>query len=110
MSDVLINKDIFEYGKQIFAGDYEVVGPDPTLGQKEVSQLGLSMIFIHYHHRHEFRDGGNKGLWGAICQGSDSTLQWEEIDQTVEKAKQLFPLVALLHCIQSVGHTWYLNT
>ena len=93
--ELLVNRDIADHQGLIFAGDYEVVGPDPSLGQQQVAELGVSMIFIHYHHRHEFLDGANKGLWGSICRGADRPLMWQEIDRTVDSAKQLFPLVAM---------------
>lgn len=42
----------------LFVGDYEVVGPDPALGIDVISGMGVGMILIHYHHRHEFQGGG----------------------------------------------------
>lgn len=58
----------------LFAGDYEVVGPDPALGHQEVAALGANMILIHYHHRHEFAGGGNKGLWGKSMLDAHRTM------------------------------------
>ncbi|PJB05293.1 MAG: hypothetical protein CO125_09385, partial [Hydrogenophilales bacterium CG_4_9_14_3_um_filter_59_35] len=77
-----------------FAGDYEVVGPDPALGHQEVAALGANMILIHYHHRHEFVGGGNKGLWGTLGK-EEGQVQWEELDSVVESARQHFAIVGL---------------
>ena len=63
-----LNQAFSPGSRLIFAGDYEVVGPDPALGHRAVADLGVGMILIHYHHRHEFSGGGNKGLWGTLCQ------------------------------------------
>ncbi len=68
MTTVTLSESLIRHDDLIFAGDYEVVGPDPALGHATVSGLGVSMILIHYHHRHEFAGGGNKGLWGTLCQ------------------------------------------
>lgn len=78
----------------IHAGDYEVVGPDPALGHDVVADLGIDMILIHYHHRHEFKGGGNKGLWGTLCQGG-AKPNWEELDRVVASARAHFPLLGL---------------
>lgn len=78
----------------LFAGDFEVVGPDPALGHQEVASLGANMILIHYHHRHEFAGGGNKGLWGTLAK-EDGSVQWEELDRVVESARQHFAVVGL---------------
>lgn len=85
----------FGAGKPLlFAGDYEVVGPDPWLGHREVAGLGLDLIFVHYHHRHEFEVGHPRGLWGSICPESDDP-DWSELDRTIRSAKSHFPKVAL---------------
>lgn len=60
MRSIQTNGSFFPHSKTIFGGDYEVVGPDPALGQEAVAALGAEMILIHYHHRHEFR-GGRSG-------------------------------------------------
>lgn len=49
----------------LFAGDYEVVGPDPALGFDVVSGMGVGMVLIHYHHRHEFQGGGRIRAYGG---------------------------------------------
>lgn len=77
-----------------FAGDYEVVGPDPALGHHEVAELGANMILIHYHHRHEYAGGSNKGLWGTLAK-EEGGVQWEELDRVVESARQHFSIVGL---------------
>lgn len=94
MERVVINP-AFSHGQPLlFAGDYEVVGPDPGLGHSEVASLGVDMIFIHYHHRHEFQGGKPKGLWGTTCFKND-TPEWEELDRTVTSAKRYFRRIAL---------------
>lgn len=91
----IITNPAFNPGQRLlFAGDYEVVGPDPRLGHMEVAGLGVDMIFIHYHHRHEFKGGQPRGLWGSTC-SNDNNPDWEELDRTVESAKQIFKRVAL---------------
>jgi|GEM_PF-6417391 len=99
MNTVTLNESFTHSDNFIFAGDYEVVGPDPTLGHEDVAKLGVSMILIHYHHRHEFAGGGNKGLWGTLCQksagaGADVT-DWSELDRVVGSARQRFSLIGL---------------
>lgn len=79
----------------LFAGDYEVVGPDPSLGFDVVAGMGVGMILIHYHHRHEFQGGANKGLWGTVCRGKGVPYQWEELDRVVASARKKFPVVGL---------------
>ena len=94
MQPVIANS-AFALGQDLlFAGDYEVVGPDPRLGHAEVAGLGVDMIFIHYHHRHEFEGGEPTGLWGSICPQSD-TPDWDELDRTVKSAQASFRKVAL---------------
>lgn len=91
----VIPNPAFSLGQEmLFAGDYEVVGPDPRLGHAEVASLGADMIFIHYHHRHEFEGGAANGLWGTLCSQSDDA-NWEELDRTVKSAKEHFRKVAL---------------
>lgn len=93
--NIKVNKDIQRDSEFIYAGDYEVVGPDPSLGHKEVAQIGASMIFIHYHHRHEFEGGHNKGLWGTVCHEPDSHPDWDELDKTIDSARKNFSHVAI---------------
>jgi hypothetical protein len=97
MKAVQLNESLIRNDELIFAGDYEVVGPDPALGHDTVASLGVSMILIHYHHRHEFAGGGNKGLWGTLCQMQNKPCNedWSELDRVVESAKERFPLVGL---------------
>ena len=89
-----LNQAFTPGSRLIFAGDYEVVGPDPALGHRAVADLGVGMILIHYHHRHEFSGGGNKGLWGTLCQNG-ATHDWRELDRVVASANREFPLVGL---------------
>lgn len=79
----------------LFAGDYEVVGPNPALGFDVVASLSVDLVFIHYHHRHEFQGGANKGLWGSVCRGPGVAPSWVELDRVVAEAKRAFPMVAL---------------
>lgn len=97
MKAVHLNSSLNRASGLIFAGDYEVVGPDPALGHETVAGLGVSMILIHYHHRHEFVGGGNKGLWGTLCRAQPETggVDWCELDRVVASAKEKFPLVGL---------------
>lgn len=79
----------------LFAGDYEVVGPDPALGFNVVADMGVGMVLIHYHHRHEFQGGANKGLWGTVSRGEGGPYQWDELDRVVESARAKFAKVGL---------------
>ena len=79
----------------LFVGDYEVVGPDPALGIDVISGMGVGMILIHYHHRHEFQGGANKGLWGSVSRGAGVPHQWDELDRVVASARQKFAKVGL---------------
>lgn len=94
MRSIQLNRAFVSHSKTIFAGDYEVVGPDPALGHDAVAGLGADMVLIHYHHRHEFSGGGNKGLWGTLCRNGDKP-DWSELDRVVESANKRFSLVGL---------------
>lgn len=94
MHSIYINAALAPGQAVIHAGDYEVVGPDPALGHAEVARLGVDMILIHYHHRHEFRGGGNKGLWGTLCQGG-AKPDWAELDRVVASARAHFSRIGL---------------
>ncbi len=72
-----------------------MVGPDPALGFDVVSGLSVDLIFIHYHHRHEFQGGANKGLWGSVCRSPDGAPNWDKLDRVVTEARGKFPSVAL---------------
>lgn len=97
MQDIKLNPAFRLHTDLIIAGDYEVVGPDPALGQDAVAALGVSMILIHYHHRHEFAGGGSKGLWGTVCggRGQADARDWDELDRVVASARRKFPRVGL---------------
>ncbi len=76
MSGILLNRALSEFPKPIFAGDHEVTGPVPWLGHQAVSGLGCHLNLIHFHHRHEFKDGHNKGLWGTKGNAYASASVW----------------------------------
>ncbi|MBI5936548.1 MAG: hypothetical protein HY850_01725 [Betaproteobacteria bacterium] len=95
MTAVILNRTLGARATLLFAGDYEVVGPDPALGHEAVASLSADMIFIHYHHRHEFEGGANKGLWGSVSRASGAAYDWEELDRTIGSANRNFALVAV---------------
>jgi len=95
MSGTFLNQSLDKCTSLIFGGDYEVVGPDPALGQRLVSDLSADFVLIHYHHRHEFQGGSNKGLWGTVARGKNIPYDWQELDHTITSAKEHFSLVAL---------------
>lgn len=90
MSQLAGNEDDF-----LFAGDYEVVGPDPALGFDVVAGMGVGMVLIHYHHRHDFQGGANKGLWGTVSRGAGVPYRWDELDRVVASAREKFSKVGL---------------
>lgn len=94
MQKIVLNKAFSLRPKMLYAGDYEVIGPDPALGHDEVAALGADLILIHYHHRHEFVGGGNKGLWGTVCRKGNKP-DWGELDRVVDNANKKFSLVGL---------------
>lgn len=94
MDEPVLNPSFCAGSPLLFAGDYEVVGPDPRLGHREVAGLGVDMIFIHYHHRHEFEGGHPRGLWGSICPDGGRP-DWSELDSVVRSAKRHFSKIAL---------------
>ena len=95
MRATILNQSLDKRTSLIFGGDYEVVGPDPALGQKLVADLSADFVLIHYHHRHEFQGGSNKGLWGSVARGKNIPYDWHELDRTISSAKEHFSLVAL---------------
>lgn len=78
----------------LFAGDFEVVGPDPTLGLEEVRGLGVDLVLLHFHHRHEYAGGRPRGLWGLV-EERPGKRRWEEVDRLVVEAKRRFRAVGL---------------
>ncbi|MHB1529015.1 MAG: hypothetical protein ACYDDA_01395 [Acidiferrobacteraceae bacterium] len=90
----ILNERLSGYPERIFAGDYEVVGPYPWLGQKEVRSLGTDLVLLHYHHRHEFVGGHRQGLWGNVQQ-APGRYSWSEVDRLVNEAVRRFPMVGL---------------
>lgn len=92
--EILLNERLTGRDQHVFAGDYEVVGPEPWLGHPEVRALGVDLALLHFHHRHEFAGGQGRGLWGTVQQ-APNRFSWNEVDALVEKAAATFPLVGL---------------
>ncbi|MHB1951135.1 MAG: hypothetical protein ACYCQK_06630 [Acidiferrobacteraceae bacterium] len=90
----LLNERLTGHPERIFAGDYEVTGPEPWLGHAEVRSLGTDLVLLHYHHRHEFAGGRPRGLWGSV-QVAPDRYSWDELDRLVDQATRRFPLVGL---------------
>ena len=106
----ILNERLSGYPERIFAGDYEVVGPCPWLGQREVRSLGTNLVLLHYHHRHEFAGGHPQGLWGNV-QEAPGRYSWSEVDRLVDETARRFPMVGLYpvgwaHMVPKfLGHT-----
>jgi len=94
MERIVLNDALSKFTDTIYAGDHEVTGPAPWLGHAAVAELGCNFNLIHYHHRHEFEGGHNKGLWGTVCP-QPGVFAWDELDRTVKDAAGRFPLVGL---------------
>lgn len=94
LSGPILNERLSGHPERIFAGDYEVTGPEPWLGHAEVRSLGTDLVLLHYHHRHEFAGGHGRGLWGTV-HTAPGRYSWGELDRLVDEATRCFPMVGL---------------